>query len=126
MSKVLIVEDDKDIALALAVRMKAKGVEATVTHDAMMGVTMAVRDQPDLILLDISMPAGGGFSVAERLRNLPNLEGTPIIFITASKDPDIKTQAMNYRPVGYFEKPFDSEELQRKIMETLGEAVAER
>jgi DNA-binding response OmpR family regulator len=62
MPKILVVEDDKKIALALSVRLKAKGHEVLIAHDALGGLTMANQKKPDLVLLDIGMPAGGGFA----------------------------------------------------------------
>lgn len=116
-----MVEDDKKIALALAVRLKAKGYHTIVTHDALGGVSTAVKEKPDLLVLDISMPAGGGFSVAQRLRNRADTAAIPIIFITASKRTDFKKQAAELGAVAYFEKPYDADLLVATIQETLGD-----
>jgi DNA-binding response OmpR family regulator len=70
MKKILIVEDDQNIAKALAIRLKSAGYEVTVAPDAMTGVAAATKIQPDLALLDISVPAGNGFIVAEKIRSL--------------------------------------------------------
>lgn len=120
MYKILIVEDEKDLALALAIRLRSRGYDTQVTHDAMMGVTMAVRERPDLVLLDIAMPAGGGFTVAERLRNNANTGSVPIVFITASKQPETQARALAFNPAGFFEKPFDTELLVTTIEAVLG------
>jgi len=123
MPKILIVEDDKPIAMALGVRVKTQGHQAIFAHDAMGGVQMAVREKPDLILLDITMPAGGGFTVAERVRNMMPIAATPIIFLTASKDPEICQKAQAYDPVAFLEKPYDAEKLLAIIAEALGSPV---
>lgn len=118
--KILVVEDDRQIAMALNVRLKGAGYEVSVANDAISGVTTAKKVQPDLILLDISMPAGNGFLVAERVQAL--LPVIPsIIFITASKNPELQKKAEEYSPAGYFEKPYDADVLLAKIRETLGE-----
>ncbi len=107
---ILIIEDDRKIAMALAVRLKSAGYEAIIAHDAVTGVNAAVQHRPDLVLLDISMPAGNGFMVAERIQSLvPTL--TPIIFLTASKQSDFRKRAEELGAAGFFEKPFDAEKL---------------
>jgi DNA-binding response OmpR family regulator len=116
--QILIIEDDEKIAMALALRLKAAGYVATTTHDALTGLSAAVRNPPALVLLDISMPAGDGFSVAERIQALiPTL--TPIIFLTASKQPGFKEKAKKMGAAGYFEKPYEAEELFGAIRQAL-------
>jgi CheY-like chemotaxis protein len=108
--KILIVEDDRKIGLSLSLRLDSVGYEALLAQDALFGVTMAVKNQPDLVILDISMPAGDGFQVAERVRALVRLE-MPIIFLTASKQPSFRAKATELGAAGFFEKPFKSHEL---------------
>jgi DNA-binding response OmpR family regulator len=108
--QVLIIEDDQKIAMALALRLKAAGYGATTTYDALTGLRAAVSNPPDLVLLDISMPAGNGFSVAEQIQTLIPTP-TPIIFLTASKKPDFREKAKKMGAAGYFEKPYEAEEL---------------
>lgn len=119
MAKVLVVEDEKDIATALTVRLKAGGYEVYVAYDALMGITNAVKQQPDVILLDVMIPAGGGIALAERINDLP--AGIPIIFLTASREPGLKEKAMALGAAGYIEKPYDANELLEKIKSVLGE-----
>src|SRR5205814_650257 len=108
--RILIVEDDRQIALGLALRMKAAGFDAAVANDALSGVRSAVNSQPDAVVLDISLPAGDGFAVAERIQaNIPT--PTPIIFLTASKRADFRQKARELGAVGFFEKPYEAEAL---------------
>jgi DNA-binding response OmpR family regulator len=116
--QILIIEDDQKIALALALRLKAAGYGATTTYDALTGLNAAVRNPPALVLLDISMPAGDGFSVAERIQALIPTP-TPIIFLTASKQPGFKEKAEKLGAAGYFEKPYEAEELFGAIRQAL-------
>ncbi len=111
MKKVFIVEDDKKIALAMSVRLKTYGYEVTNAYDAVTAVNVARKCKPDLILLDISMPGGDGFALAERFQNLVDTAGVPIIFITASKKQGLREKAMEMGAAGFFEKPYDSEKL---------------
>ncbi len=108
--KILIVEDDEKVAKALAVRMKAAGFETAVANDGMSGIRSAVNTRPDAVVLDISLPAGDGFSVAERIQaNIA--KPTPIIFLTASRRPDFRQRAKELGAVGFFEKPYEAEAL---------------
>src|SRR5436853_5504885 len=69
----------------------------------------AVVEKPHLVLLDISLAAGDGFTVAERIQsNIPT--PIPMIFLTASKRPEFRQRAQRLGAVGFFEKPFRSEE----------------
>jgi DNA-binding response OmpR family regulator len=114
MKKILIVEDDKNVAKALAIRLKNAGYEVTVAPDAVTGVSSALKLQPDLAILDISMPAGDGFSVAEKIQELV-LTATPIIFLTASKQLGLRQAAEKLGAAGFFEKPYDADELLEAI-----------
>jgi len=117
--KVLIIEDDRKIAMALALRLKSAGYEASMAYDALTGVNDAVKCRPDLVLLDISMPAGNGFAVAERVKTLiPN--PTPIIFLTASKQPGFRERAQELGAAGYFEKPYEAEALLAAVHQQIG------
>ena len=124
MAKILIVEDDKKIGMALAVRLKAEGFQVEIAVDAIMGISCARRLEPDLIILDISMPAGDGFTVAERLRGLTQTMFTPFIFLTASKQPGLRERAMEAGAVDFFEKPYEPEALMSAIKNALVETAA--
>lgn len=116
--QVLIIEDDQNLAMALALRLKAAGYGTTTTYDALTGLNAAVSNPPALVLLDISMPAGNGFSVAEQIQTLIPTP-TPIIFLTASKKPDFRERAKKLGAAGYFEKPYEAEELFGAIRQAL-------
>jgi len=116
--QVLIIEDDQKIAMALALRLKAAGYGTTTAYDALTGLKAAINNPPALVLLDISMPAGDGFSVAERIQTLIPTP-TPIIFLTASKKPDFREKAKKLGAAGYFEKPYEAEELFGAIRQAL-------
>lgn len=110
MKKILIVEDDRLTATALSSRLKMSGYGVTVAPDALSGLESAVKLQPDLVLLDISMPAGDGFTVAERIQDLLPME-TPIIFLTASRNPGLRERAGELRAAAFFQKPLNVDDL---------------
>src|SRR5678816_4216307 len=124
MKKLLVVEDDSKICAALQVRLGAAGYEVVAAQDGFSGLKMTMTHTPDLILLDIMMPVGMGFSVAERLRDL-GLGEIPIIFITASKRSGLRKTAQQLGAAGFFEKPYDAEELLSAIKLILNESTGE-
>jgi CheY-like chemotaxis protein len=111
MKKILIVEDDPDISRALVIRTKSHGYQVATAEDAVLAMTRAVELQPDLAILDISVPGGNGFQVAERLQGDPVTAGCPVVFITASKLPEMRERAVASGAVGFFEKPYNAEDL---------------
>jgi DNA-binding response OmpR family regulator len=119
MKKILIIEDDNNIALALSVRLKSHGYTTWSACDGLLGLKLAVRHKPDLIVLDISLPGGNGFELAERLQTLPETHDTPIIFATGSKDPDLRKKAITAGAAGLLRKPYDPEELVRMVQSVL-------
>ena len=121
--KILVVEDDKRIVMALAVRLKGKGYDVVAAYDAVMAMTIAMHHRPDLVLLDISMPGGNGFMVAKRLQNEATTAGIPLIFLTASKQPGLRENAQDLGAVGFFEKPYEAEDPLAAIDGALGEPV---
>lgn len=109
--KILVVEDDQRITMSLNIRLKNEGYETVSAEDSTLGIQAAVKESPDLIILDIMMPAGGGIWVAENLRSLPETKETPIIFITASRKAGLKEEAMALPNVAFVEKPYDAGDL---------------
>jgi CheY-like chemotaxis protein len=80
--KVLVVDDEQDVAKALKIRLKANGYNVVLAFDSVQAFTMANKEKPDLILLDIMIPGGGGVVVAERLKQSTATHHIPIIFLT--------------------------------------------
>ena len=110
MKNILIVEDDRNISDALRARLQAGGYCVSQAYDASSALVVARRSEPDLVVLDISIPGGDGFLVAQRLRNW---KGTslPLIFLTASNKPNLRERAKDFEAEQFFEKPFDGQAL---------------
>jgi len=115
MQTILLVEDDKKISQALSIRLRSMGFQVDSAADAVYAMNAAVRCQPEVILLDINLPGGDGFVVADRVRASHNLCSTPIIFITASKEPGLRARAAEYAASAYLEKPFQAAQLTEAI-----------
>ena len=123
MKKIVIIEDDTRIATALAIRLEGAGYEVLTASDGFRGLKLVLDSRPDLILMDIWMPVGIGFSVAQRLKDL-GLSGVPIIFITASKQKELKKAATDLGAVGFIEKPYDPEQLLAAIARALAASAS--
>jgi DNA-binding response OmpR family regulator len=109
--KILIVDDERDIVKALKIRLQHNAYDVVVAFDGAQGIFMAHKEKPSLIILDIRMPAGDGFSVAEKLRQSNQTERIPIIFLTGSPERNAEERAMELGARFYIKKPYDPEEL---------------
>jgi len=107
--KLLVVDDEQDIAQALKVRLKASGYHVVLASDSVQAFTMANSEKPDLIILDIMIPGGGGFVVAERLQQSQTTHRIPIIFLTGI--PGGEERAYKLGASGYVMKPYHPDEL---------------
>jgi DNA-binding response OmpR family regulator len=117
--KILIVEDDPSIAASLEIRLRESNYQVILAADAIQGTSMAVKLKPDLIILDVSLPAGNGLGLAQQFKKLPETAETPVIAITASKAPQFREMAMSLHLAGFFEKPYEIDELRAVIRSTL-------
>lgn len=119
MKTLLLVEDDPKISLALGIRLKSSGYAVFTAPDAVHAMAQAVKHNPDAVVLDINLPGGDGFMVAERLRARGGDSLLPIVFITASKKPGLSDRARALRATSLIEKPFSAAELIEAIESAL-------
>lgn len=118
--KILLVEDDPDISRGLAIRLKAKGYDVVAAPDATVAMTMALREQPDLVIMDIGLPGGDGHMVMDRLTRNTRTAATPVIFLSARAQQSDIQRALDQGAAGYLTKPYRSEELLSMIETVLG------
>ncbi|MBN2103913.1 response regulator [bacterium] len=113
---VLIIEDELKFAKMVKMRLEASGYMVTVAGDAYTGTQKIIQEDYDLIILDLMMPAGGGFSILERFRKLPARATTPVIIITGKTiDEEVQNMAEQYDVSAIFTKPYDSARFMEKI-----------
>lgn len=115
--KILVVDDEEDMARALYVRLKANGYNVVFASDSVQAFATANQENPDLILLDIMIPGGGGFVVAEQLKQSAATRRIPIIFLTGI--PGGEERAYKLGASGYIMKPYQPEELMKAIHNAL-------
>lgn len=116
-NKILVVDDEEDMARALNLRLKANGYNVVFASDSVQAFAIANQENPDLILLDIMIPGGGGFVVAERLKESAATHRIPIIFLTGI--PGGEERAYKLGASGYIMKPYQPEELMEAIHNAL-------
>jgi len=107
MSKILIIEDDPDTARVVAKRLEQEGLSVIVALDAYEGTKMAHSQKPDLIILDLMLPAGGGLFVLGNIRMSAETRSLPIIVLTGVKAEDTKEKAQKLGVEAYLEKPYE-------------------
>ena len=117
--KILIVDDEKDLLETLSARLKANGYDVTVALDGVRAVSVAQAEKPDLILLEIGLPAGDGYSVMERISFLTPLAMTPIIVITALDPVANRQRVLQAGAKAFFLKPVDTDKLLDAIKKAL-------
>ena len=122
--KILIIDDDQHLQLGLSARLRARGYRVTCAADAISAITVARKELPDLIILDLGLPAGDGFLVLERMRDLADLAAIPVIVLSARDPADNKKRALDAGAVAFFQKPPDNHEFLGAIRHALGETVA--
>ncbi|HEX3702312.1 MAG TPA: response regulator [Vicinamibacterales bacterium] len=109
--KILVVDDDRATCAILAAALKGDGRTVLIAYDAMSGFSMAMRERPDLIVLDLSMPAGGGFSIHDRMSKIPSLANTPLVVITATDNAVNRERATAIGAIAFLVKPVNGDEL---------------
>ena len=107
----MIIDDDLDVIKLLNKRLTQQGFEVMVAQDAYQGIAMIHKTPPDLIILDLIMPAGGGQAVLKNIRLSNQIKYIPIIVLTGITDPEYKKQVLSDGVDAYIEKPYDPDEL---------------
>lgn len=115
MKKVLIIEDEKDLAELLAFNIEKEGYAATCVHDGKLGLEQAIADIPDLILLDLMLPGLLGTEVCKALRKDQRTAHIPIIMITAKGDEIDRVVGFEVGADDYIVKPFSMREVALRV-----------
>ena len=119
--KILIVDDDQDLRAGLNIRLRANGYDTSFASDALSAVAEARKAAPDLIILDLGLPAGDGFVVLQRLKAIPPLAVIPVIVLSARDREANENRAIVAGALAYLKKPFNDGELLLEIRHALGE-----
>ena len=117
--KILVIEDEPVAQADLQARLKANGYTVALAADAASALTVVNRERPDLIVLDLGLPAGDGFLVLERLHKIETLAAIPVLVVTGRSDPETRkrVEAMGIAPV--LVKPVGTEALLAAVRSAL-------
>ena len=118
---ILIVDDGPDVRLGLHLRLKANHYDVIFAADGMASIAEARKHIPDLIILDLGLPAGDGFSVMERLKANDSLALIPVIVLSARDRAANMDRALKAGAKAFLQKPVDNAQLLSVIRQVLGE-----
>ena len=119
--KILIVEDDLDLVKALTKRLRANSYDTIYALDAASAIQEAHREKPDVIILDIGLPGGDGFSVKKQLDRSVCLSDIPVIVMTAQNNSMTFKRSFRAGVAAFFQKPVDDLQLLSIVETVLGE-----
>ena len=120
MAKILVAEDEKQIADMIAFKLTNSGHQVIRAQDGEQAMKLAKHDVPDLIMLDAMMPGIGGFEVLRRLKADPALRSVPVIMVTAKGHERDVLSGLRGGAVDYVVKPFSLKELAARVELALG------
>ncbi len=119
--KILIIDDDKDLILLLSRKLSLAGYDIVTALDGIQGTQLALKESPDLVVLDVKLPGGGGIETLKKLRGIPKTWTIPIIIITAYDHPQIRHEFHEQQIDAFIKKPFTDDVLLEKIKEAIRE-----
>jgi DNA-binding response OmpR family regulator len=120
--RILVVEDDADVRLGYHVFLKAHCYDLFLAADGVSAVSQAAEHRPDLIILDLGLPAGDGFIVLDWLRVNTGLCLIPVIVVSARDIRGNRERAFKAGVKAYFQKPWDDNELLATIKGLVGQS----
>jgi len=121
-TKIMIVDDDPELRMALKLRLRANHYDTVSACDGYSAIALAQKEHPNLILLDLGLPAGDGYVVLKRLRDSDTLSDIPVIVLTARDPRANEDRSLQAGAAAFFQKPADNHELLEVIQATLRRA----
>jgi len=124
MQRILIIEDEVDIAELISFNLTRAGYETLVCHDGTSGLQTGLKESPDLIILDLMLPGRDGFSVLKELRRDNRTSDTPVIMLTAKAQTEDRIRGLEAGADDYLTKPFSPKELLLRVQSVLRRSEA--
>src|SRR5436309_254297 len=119
-TKILYIEDNRENRLLVRAVLEAAGYILVDAEDDLAGIEAAIREEPDLILLDINLPGVDGYEIVAILKSFPNLASTPVVALTAYAMQGDRQRTLVAGCDGYIQKPIDVDAFPRQVAEFLG------
>ena len=119
MSRILIVEDEADMATVIGERLRDEKFEVMVASEGYRGVELAHKQKPDLIILDLMLPVGDGLWVLKTLKEDLATSRIPVVVLTGIENEEYKQNILKAGVEEYIEKPYDGDKLVKTIKRVL-------
>lgn len=119
MSKILVVDDEKDIVELISYNLEKEGFPVLKAYDGEAALRITKTQKPDLVILDLMLPGISGIDICKALRNNPETAGLPIIMVTAKSDETDKIIGLEIGADDYITKPFSVKELVARVRAVL-------
>ncbi len=119
MQRVLLIDDSPLMQRLVEGWLKGDQIEVIPANTGLTGFSLAVTEQPDIILLDVDMPDINGFELCKKLRSDNRTSGIPIVFLTGAASPEDRVEGLNLGAVDYIIKPFHPAEFQARVRAAL-------
>ncbi len=123
--RVLVVDDNADVAYSLSLLLRQWGHEPSVAHDGPEALAVVATFRPDVALLDVALPRMDGYEVGRQLRQLPGLEGLTLLALTGYADAETQRRSQEAGFAAHLVKPADLSQL-RALLNVLASERAER
>ncbi|SRR6266566_4949323 len=117
--KVLVADDDPVTLETLGAQLRGVGYEVVTAMDAMQAFMLALRSNPDAVLLDIQMPGGTGLDTLKRLRTSTKTQSIPVMAMSALPGAEPKARALDLGALEFFPKPVDFARLRESLARLL-------
>lgn len=114
--KILVIDDDKTVLATIRAVLQAAGYQVVSALDPVQGFMAARREKPEVIILDLMMPAGGGMQLLQKLTAMVKV---PVVVITMLSDPKAEADATAAGAAGFLKKPVDPQALKEVIADLL-------
>ena len=119
--KILVVDDDPDVRLGLQLRLNANHYDVVLAGDGVASIAKARQHMPDLIILDLGLPVGDGFSVLERLKANDKLSSIPVVVLSGRDRVGNRDRALKAGAKTFLQKPMANDKLLAVIRLVLDE-----
>ena len=117
--KIIVIEDNKEHLMELAIRLRAHGFDVVSAGDGATAMTVVNREKPDAVILDLGLPGGDGFVVLQRLRSLASTVALPVVVVTARPAQTNRALALEQGVVAFLQKPVKTAELMTALRKAL-------
>lgn len=119
MARVLVIDDEPDVRWLIRMSLERAGHEVLDAEDGLRGVALAMKQHPDVIVLDLMMPVMDGYTVLDELAKDARTAGIPVLVLSARAIPAEAKRATEAGARRFLEKPFDPDVLAEELAEIL-------